>query len=168
MTFGIVALSITSFSVAALSLKDLSVTLRIKKTVIMLTAVMLSVTFYLLSCWIACWVSLFIYCYAECCYAECRYPESRNAEFWYAESRYAECRCIECRYTECVVKPIIHPTWMFFFGMIYPGKSYWRGRLSTVDHSSLLLTLINYDRKKFHNTELWLMFYALVANIKMC
>ncbi len=39
-----------------------------------------------------CWVSQFIYCYAECHFAECRY----------AECHYAECRgaYAECHYAE--------------------------------------------------------------------
>ncbi len=41
---------------------------------------MLSVTFYLLLCWISlCWVSCFIYYYAEYQYAECCYAECRSA-----------------------------------------------------------------------------------------
>jgi len=33
-------------------------------------------------CWmLLCWVSRFIYCYAECHYAECRYTECRGAVF---------------------------------------------------------------------------------------
>ncbi len=38
----------------------------------------------------SCWVSHFIYCYAECHYTECR---------------YAECRYVECRYAECRSAP---------------------------------------------------------------
>jgi hypothetical protein len=39
-----------------------------------------------------CWVSPFVYYYAEFHYADCRYAECRYAEFRYAEFRYAECR----------------------------------------------------------------------------
>jgi len=55
-----------------------------------------------------CWVSLFIYCYAECHYAVCRYDDWRNAE---------------CRGA--------HPSNQKF--PVNPGNSYCRGILSMVD-----------------------------------
>ncbi len=56
--------------------------------------IMLSGAFYLLLCWMSlcrgslCWVSHFIYCYAECPYAESHYAERLYAECYYAECHY--------------------------------------------------------------------------------
>ncbi len=68
----------------------------------MLSDVVLSVTLHLLLRWVfLCWMSSFIYCYAEGRYAECRYAECRYAERRYAEWCYAECHYAECRNAEC-------------------------------------------------------------------
>ncbi len=54
-----------------------------------------------------CWVSHFIYCYAECRSVEFHHAEGgRHAQYhhdeWcHAECRYAECRYADCRYAEC-------------------------------------------------------------------
>jgi hypothetical protein len=74
--------SITTFSIMTLNLKSLFV------TVVSLNFIQhnwpLALKTYRVP---LCWVSRFIYCYAECHYAEC----------WYAECHYAECRYAECR-----------------------------------------------------------------------
>jgi hypothetical protein len=91
-----------------LTIKGLRVTLSIndnehkRHSALQHADIMLSVTFYLLLCFML---------YAECCYAECRYVECSNAEYRYTECRYAQCCYAECiygqgsyaeyRYTEC-------------------------------------------------------------------
>ncbi len=108
---GTMALSTTTFSITILSIMSFKVTRSISDSqhndtkhnnVLLL-----------------CWVSHFIYCYAECgilftvmlsvafiyYYAECRYAECHYADYlifyYYSECRYAECRYAECRYPEC-------------------------------------------------------------------
>ncbi len=79
---GATTLSITTFSIMTFSKNAYSTTLKHEwHSAQQQPAIMLSVTIYLLLCWVSlCWVTL----------AECRY----------AAWRYAECRYAECRGTE--------------------------------------------------------------------
>jgi hypothetical protein len=63
--FSIKTLSQTTFSIMTLCIKAFFATLRNIQHIINL---------------LVCWVSFFIYCYAECLYAECRYAECCYAE----------------------------------------------------------------------------------------
>jgi hypothetical protein len=76
----------------------------------------------------------------------------------YAQCRYAECHYAECHYVECLGainnnSTIMNSMTNFIklsrlrFKLLWPGKSNWRGRLSTAD----LLVLTSLDYLIFYN-----------------
>jgi hypothetical protein len=84
-------------------------------------------------------VAFYLY-HAECCDAECRY----------AEGHYAECRYSECRGTLLRKSLDDWSATLKTNGWFQAGKSYWRGRLCTVDlfvltsldHAPIILKII--------------------------
>jgi hypothetical protein len=118
-----------------------------------------------------CWVSQFINCYAECryaecCYSECRYAECHDAkvicrgQHWVQQKISVKIpsfvlhwkhplvslnfwRVLNDRF--CCIFTVLKIVFLTDCKPLHPRKSYWRGRLSTVD----LLVLTSLDKLLF-------------------